>query len=250
METLYSPCHPVCHEERYFCPQCGTALALRCSHCGLSPDPGQPEHLHPASQVERHFLTIMFCDLVNSTYLTTRLEPEDLLELIRAYRALCVAIIKNYNGFLASFMGDGCMSYFGYPRAHQDDAERAAFAALDLITSIKTGITGLLDGHHNKISTRIGIASGFVVVGNLSGNGAIQQETAIGETPNLAARLQALAQPDTVVVSTETRNLIRGRFILKNIGFHPLPGFEKSHRVWQVTDTTEPGNGFYQDKRD
>ena len=244
METGFSPRHPDSCEERHFCPRCGTALVLQCNHCEFSSATERQENIHPVKQVERRYLTIMFCDLVNSTRLATRLDPENLLELTQAYRALCVAIIKNHDGFLASFMGDGFMSYFGYPQANQDDAERAAYAALDLITSIKTGITARLDGHDNNISTRIGIASGLVVVGNLTGNSNLQQETAIGETPNLAARLQVLAQPDTVIVSTETRNLIQNRFTLRNIGFHPLPGFEKTHRLWQVIDTADLGNRF------
>ena len=245
MEPLRPSWHPASREE---CSRCGTALVLQCGHCESGAGPVRPEPAHPASRVERRYLTIMFCDLVNSTRLATRLDPEDLLELVRAYHALCVEIIKNYDGFLASFMGDGFMSYFGYPRARRDDAERAACAALDLIASIKTGIAGPVDGSDNSISTRIGIASGLVVVGNLSGNGAAERETAIGATPNLAARLQALAQPDTVVVSAETRNLIQNRFTLKNIGFHLLPGFEKSHGLWQVIDASDPGDGFYHDR--
>ena len=228
METLYSPHYSASCEQRHFCSRCGTALVLRCSHCEFGKE--------PVNQVEYRYLTTMFCDLVNSTGLAAKLDPEELLQIIQAYRYLCVAIIKNYGGFVGCQVGDGIMSYFGYPRAHGDDAERAAHAALDLIASIKNRKTGLADVPGNRLSIRIGIASGLVVAGNLTGTGIMQQETVVGEAPNLAARLQALAQPDTVVVSTETRNLIQNRFRLKNIGFHRIPGFEKTHRPWQVVD--------------
>ena len=202
-------------------------------------DTGLVENFVPINRVERRYLTIMFCDLVNSTRLATRLDPEELLQIIQIYRNLCVAINKKYDGSVACNMGDGVMSYFGYPQAHEDDAERAVYAALDLLASIKTGKTRLGDGDGNRISIRIGIASGLVVVGNPTGAGAGPQETVIGEAPNLAARLQALAQPDTVIVSTETRSLIQNRFRLKNIGVHTLAGFNKTQMLWQVVNTAD-----------
>ena len=181
----------------------------------------------------------MFCDLVNSTGLATRLDPEELLQIIQTYRNLCIAIINKYEGFVACDMGDGVMSYFGYPQAHEDDAERAVCAALDLLASIKSGEARLGDGNGNRVSIRIGIASGLVVVGNPIGAGAEPQETVIGEAPNLAARLQALAQPDTVIVSTETRNIVQNRFRLANIGVHALAGFSKPQTLWQAVNSAD-----------
>lgn len=211
-------------KQRPFCPRCGT---------------------FPVNRIERRYLSIMFCDLVNSTGLATRLDPEDLLQLIQAYRNLCVGTIKYYGGFTACCMGDGIMSYFGYPRTHEDDAERAVYAALDLLASFKTRKTGLTDVDGNRISIRIGIASGLVVVGNLTGTGAVPEETIIGQAPNLAARLQSLAQPDTAIVSAETRNLIHERFRLKNLGMHSLAGFKKTQLLWQVVDETDSKTRFH-----
>lgn len=214
----------VSRKQRPFCPRCGT---------------------FPINQVERRYLSVMFCDLVNSTGLVTRLDPEDLLQLIQAYRNLCVDTIKHYGGFTACCMGDGIMSYFGYPRAHEDDAERAVYAALDLLASFKTRKTGLIDVDGNRISIRIGIASGLVVVGNLTGTGTVPEETIIGQAPNLAARLQSLAQPDTAIVSAETRDLIHDRFRLKNLGMHSLAGFKKAQMLWQVVDETDSKTCFH-----
>ena len=197
------------------------------------------ETADPINRAERRYLSIMFCDLVNSTGLATRLDPEDLLQLIQTYRNLCVETIKYHGGFTAGYAGDGTMSYFGYPRTHEDDAERAVYAALDLLNSFKTRQTELGDVAGNGISVRIGIASGLVVVGNSTGTGSVPEETVIGQAPNLAARLQALAQPGTAVVSGATRNLVQNRFRLKNIGTNSLAGFEKTQVLWQVVDETD-----------
>lgn len=204
-----------------------------------------PETTDPINRVERRYLSIMFCDLVNSTGLVTRLDPEDLLQLIQTYRNLCVETIEHYGGFPAGYVGDGTMSCFGYPRAHEDDAERAVYAALDLLNSLKTRKTGLTDAAGNRISVRIGIASGLVVVGNLTGTGSVPEETVIGQAPNLAARLQSMAQPGTAIVSAETRNLVQNRFRLKNIGMHSLAGFEKTQMLWQVVDETDSSTRFH-----
>ncbi len=260
--------HPANHKQRYLCSWCGASLESQCGCRASDREPksrlcdnchgplpgmvrdenacysqitnsGPDQDIDPINRVERRYLTIMFCDLVNSTRLSTRLDPEEMLQIIQAYRNLCVAIIEKYGGFAAGHMGDGVMSYFGYPQAHEDDAERAVYAALDLLASIKTGETRLGDGNGNRISIRIGIASGLVVVGNPIGTGAAAQETVIGQAPNLAARLQALAQPDSVIVSSETRNLIQNRFRVKNIGMHPLAGFKKTQMLWQVVDAAD-----------
>ena len=225
----------------------GTLPVLPCH--SLSGTSELPENAIPINQVERRYLSIMFCDLVNSTGLVTRLDPEDLLQLIQAYRNTCADTINYYGGFTACYMGDGIMSYFGYPRAHEDDAERAVYAALDLLASFKARKTGLTDVDGNRISVRIGIASGLVVVGNLTGTGNVPEETIIGQAPNLAARLQSLAQPDTAIVSTETRNLVHDRFRLKNIGMHSLAGFKKTQMLWQVVDETDSKTPFHSGKQ-
>ena len=270
----YIPCHPESRKQRYFCSWFGASLVLQCGcrDAGREPESrfrtdcqyplpgtvreedacysriindGPVENIDPINRVERRYLTIMFCDLVNSTGLATRLDPEELLQIIHAYRNLCIAIVNKYDGFVACNMGDGVMSYFGYPQAHEDDAERAVYAALDLLASIKSGETRLGDGNGNRVSIRIGIASGLVVVGNPIGPGAGPQETVIGEAPNLAARLQTLAQPDTVIVSTETRNIIQTRFRLVNIGVHALAGFSKTQMLWQIVTTADMEQRLY-----
>ena len=181
---------------------------------------------------ERRYLTLMFCDLVNSTRLAISLELEDLLHLIQTYRRLCAEIIGNHDGFIANFTGDGVMIVFGYPRTRADDAERAVRAALDLLNVLKANKHGPGSATWNRISIRIGIASGLVLISDSGG-------TVVGEPPNLAARLQALAQPDAIVISNETRELVKTIFRLKNIGPCAIHGYEKMLRLWQVVSKTD-----------
>src|SRR5713101_4151423 len=140
------------------------------------------------AEAERRQLTVMFCDLVGSTELSARLDPEDLREVIAAYHRTVADVIRSFDGFVAKYMGDGVLVYFGYPRAHEDDAERAVRAGLGSIDAV-----GRLDIKFAQLQVRIGIATGLVVVGDLIGEGSAQEQTVVGETPNLAARLQALA---------------------------------------------------------
>ena len=140
------------------------------------------------ADAERRQLTVMFCDLVGSTALSTRLDPEDLREVISAYHRAVAEIVARFDGFVAKYMGDGVLVYFGYPRAHEDDAERAVRAGLGAIDAV-----GRLDVKSTKLQVRVGIATGLVVVGDLIGEGSAQEQAVVGETPNLAARLQALA---------------------------------------------------------
>src|SRR5882762_553750 len=162
----------------------------------------EPARPHDA---ERRHLTVMFCDLVGSTALSERLDPEDMWEVIRAYRAACARVIATYDGIIARFVGDGILAYFGYPLAHEDDAERAVRAGLDIIAAIGPLETRV----KQRVEVRIGIATGLVVVGDLVGQGAAQEQAVVGDTPNLAARLQALAEPDSVVIAAATRRLLR-----------------------------------------
>jgi class 3 adenylate cyclase len=162
----------------------------------------------PRTEAEKRQLTVMFADLVGSTALATRLDPEDLREIIGAYHRCCAEQIEKSGGFVARYMGDGVLAYFGYPRADEDDAERAVCAGLALAAAV----AGLDAGPEARLRARVGIATGLVIVGDLIGKGASQEHEVVGETPNLASRLQALAEPDTVVIDGSTRRLVGGLF--------------------------------------
>src|SRR6266851_848224 len=155
------------------------------------------------AEAERRQLTVMFCDLVGSTALSARLDPEDLREIIAAYHRAVGEIVAGSDGFVSRYMGDGVLVYFGYPQAHEDDAERAVRAGLGAIDAVSR-----VDVKSVKLQTRVGIATGLVVVGDLIGEGSAQEQSVVGETPNLAARLQAMAAPDTVVIAPSTRRLL------------------------------------------
>ena len=180
------------------------------------------------ADAERRQLTVMFCDLVGSTALATRLDPEDLREVVGAYHRAVNETIAPFEGFVAKYMGDGVLIYFGYPQAHEDDAERAVRAGLAVIAAI-----GRLD-LPERLQTRLGIATGLVVVGDLIGAGAAQERGVVGETPNLAARLQALAQPGTLVIAEGTRRQIGGLFDLDDLGPQPIAGFAERQHAWRV----------------
>jgi len=178
---------------------------------------------------ERRQLTVMFCDLVGSTALSSRLDPEDLREVISAYQSCVAGVISRHHGFVAKYMGDGVLVYFGYPRAHEDDAERAVRAALSIIDAV-----GRLDVQLTKLQARVGIATGLVVVGDLIGEGSAQEQSVVGETPNLAARLQALAEPDAVVIAAGTRRLVGDLFEYRDLGAVEVKGIAGPVRAWQV----------------
>jgi len=183
----------------------------------------------PTINAERRQLTVMFCDLVGSTALSTRFDPEDLREVIGAYHRAVAEFVAGFDGFVAKYMGDGILVYFGYPRAHEDDTERAVRAGLGLI-----GAVGRLDVKSTKLQARVGIATGLVVVGDLIGEGSAQEQAVVGETPNLAARLQALAAPASLVIATSTRQQIGGLFDLEDLGSQQLAGFSEPQRAWRV----------------
>jgi class 3 adenylate cyclase len=178
---------------------------------------------------ERRQLTVMFCDLVGSTELSARLDPEDLREVIAAYHRAVADVVRSFEGFVAKYMGDGILVYFGYPRAHEDDAEHAVRAGLGAIQAVCR-----LDVKSVKLQARVGIATGLVVVGDLIGEGSAQEQSVVGETPNLAARLQALAAPDAVVIATTTRRLIGDLFEYRDLGAVELKGFAGPVPTWQV----------------
>ncbi len=186
-----------------------------------------------ADDAERRQLTIMFCDLVGSTELSQRLDPEDLREINRMYQDACKDSIEQYEGFVARYMGDGLLAYFGYPQAHEDDAERAIHAGLEIIKATAE-LNDSLD-EEVKLPVRIGIATGLVVVGDLIGEGASEESPVVGQTPNLAARLQGLAKENTIVISPQTYKLAGESFKCQSLSAHKLKGFTEPVNVWEVT---------------
>jgi class 3 adenylate cyclase len=179
---------------------------------------------------ERRQLTVMFCDLVGSTALSARLDPEDTREIIGAYHRCCAEQITKAGGFVAKYMGDGVLAYFGYPQAHEDDAERAVRGALALIEAVPT----IRTAQDVALQVRVGVATGVVVVGDLIGEGAAQEQGVVGETPNLAARLQALADPAQVVIAQSTRRITGGLFEYRDLGRVTLKGLAERTQAWQV----------------
>jgi class 3 adenylate cyclase len=161
----------------------------------------------------------MFCDLVGSTELATRLDPEDLRDIITKYHACVAEVLTRSGGFVAKYMGDGILAYFGYPQAHEEDAEQAVRAGLAIVAAVAR-----LD-LPQRLKVRLGIATGLAVVGDSIGAGAAQEQAVVGETPNLAARLQALAAPDRIVIADATRRHVGGLFELRDLGAQSLKGF-------------------------
>src|SRR5690242_245150 len=176
---------------------------------------------------ERRQLTVMFCDLIGSTALSEKLDPEELRDLLHGYRTLCGDVIARYDGFVARYVGDGILTYFGWPAAHEDDAERAVRAALEIVETVNRASST------ESLSVRIGIATGPVVVGEPAGTGD-QAKLAVGSTPNLAARLQGLAAADQIVIAASTRRLIGNAFDLSDLGEHDLKGIAEPVHAWRV----------------
>ena len=184
-----------------------------------------------SAEGERRQLTVMFCDLVGSTALSARLDPEEMREVMRGYQDAVAGAIGPFDGHVAKYMGDGVMICFGYPIAHEDDGERAVRAGLAVAKAVKA----LQSPTGEALAVRIGIATGLVVVGDLIGEDAAQREAVVGDTPNLAARLQAIAEPDAVVISAGTQNLVRGRFESQDLGSQRLKGIAGPVRAWRVS---------------
>jgi class 3 adenylate cyclase len=211
----------------------------------------------PRTTAERRQLTVMFADLVGSTALSTRLDPEDLREIIGAYHRCCAEQIEKSGGFVARYMGDGVLAYFGYPRAHEDDAERAVRAGLAVVDVISR----LMPPTKVRLEVRVGIATGLVVVGETLGEGSSQEQVVIGETPNLAARLQAIAEPNTVVIADGTRQLLGRRFDLEDLGPRFLKGMANAIPSWRIVGEhpaesrfeagqAQPASGFFGRERE
>jgi class 3 adenylate cyclase len=182
---------------------------------------------------ERRQLTVMFCDLVDSTSLSGQLDPEDLRQVVRAYQTTCAEVIQRFSGHIAQYLGDGLLVYFGYPQAHEDDAQRAVRAGLGIVEAMETRNAYLEQHHKVRLTVRLGIHTGLVVVGEM-GSGARREQLALGETPNLAARLEGLATPNTVVISAATWSLVREYFIYDDLGTHVLKGVATPVQAYRI----------------
>jgi class 3 adenylate cyclase len=202
------------------------AIAELAGAVAVSPQPALIEpKAHDAA--ERRQVTVMFSDLVDSTALSARMDPEDLREVISGYQKCVAESVQRCGGFVAKYMGDGVLVYFGYPQAHEDDAERAVRAGLELVAAVKG-----LKSNAGPLQARVGIATGLVVVGDLIGKGSAQEQAVVGETPNLAARLQGIAELNTVVIAESTRKLLGNLFELHDLGAKEVKGIAEPVRAW------------------
>ncbi|RMH46937.1 MAG: zinc-ribbon domain-containing protein [Gammaproteobacteria bacterium] len=244
-------CGHECRDESRFCDKCGEPLlaenhcprcgmdvvdgARFCSGCGmrLGAEKQQSKHEYE-KDIERRFITVMFCDLANSTMLSEAMDPEEFRELIQEVQGQCAESVKKYDGWIGKFLGDGLLIYFGYPKAHVDDPARAVYSGLEMIRSVQSMLTAKVSRYHVESGLRIGIHSGLVVAGELEGGEWSEQKAIIGKTPNMAARLQAVARLNSVVVSNETRELVQHLFDLESLGYHELKGIEKKAEVFLV----------------
>jgi TOMM system kinase/cyclase fusion protein len=244
---------PRCHAKNpsgmKFCGQCASPLGGGCPSCGAPNPPGNKfcgqcaapldvagvtiASNHETSDAERRQLTVLFCDLVDSTVLASRLDPEELRDVVRAYQEACGKVIARFDGHIAQYLGDGLLVYFGYPLAHEDDAERAVRAGLGILDAIGQLSERLSRERSVQVRVRLGIHTGLVVVGHV-GEGARQEQLALGETPNVAARLQAIAPPNALVISAGTLQLLRGFFACERLTMPPLKGLAQPIEVYRV----------------
>jgi class 3 adenylate cyclase len=205
-----------------FCPQCGNALDPPNETSPRVAATGRPP---VAPDAERRRLTVMFCDLVGSTALSGRLDPEELRQVVRRYQAACADVIRRFDGYIAQYLGDGLLVYFGYPAAHEDDAKRAVATGLGIVDAVASLGLGV----------RIGIHTGPVVIGEV-GDEARSERLALGETPNLAARLESAAEPDTVMISEATYRLVRDGFACQDLGPRIFKGVDTPVPVYRVLE--------------
>lgn len=187
----------------------------------------------PTAEAERRQLTVMFCDLVGSTPLSEQLDPEDLREVVRAYQQTCAEVIQRFDGHVAQLLGDALLVYFGWPRAHEDDAQRAVRAGLGMLEAMGTLNTRLERQKGIRLAIRVGMHTGLVVVGEMGGGGH-REQLALGDTPNIASRIQGLAAPDTVLISAETYRLVQGYFTVEELGAQALKGVAAPMGVYRV----------------
>jgi class 3 adenylate cyclase/energy-coupling factor transporter ATP-binding protein EcfA2 len=213
----------------------GAALAQTSDRAVPQPPQTSPAAEPVASDAERRPLTVMFCDLADSTSLSAKLDPEDLQDVIRAYQDRCTAIVREYEGFVAKYMGDGVLVYFGYPKSLERNAERAVRSALDIVGAMAGLNQTLARDKGIEIAVRIGIGTGMVMVGEVVGEGLAQERTVIGEAPNIAARLQSLAGRNGIVIGALTREIAGDAFVYEDLGAHELKGLAGLVKTWGVT---------------
>ena len=234
LEIECHQCHAGMPSHALFCAQCGTKLEK-------TTEQSIENNLHLETQ--RRHLTVMFCDLVGSTGLSMQLDPEDLSELLVEYRDLCMKIIKKWDGFLADFQGDGIMIYFGYPVAHEDDSLRAVYAAFDIVDQV-TKRERLKQKSKTELALRIGINSGRAVIGNI-GSGEVAEDMGIvGDTPNIAAKLQAQANDNVIVISDSTYRNVQGFFTFKELGTQKIKGVTEQVKAYQVLKVLDQAERF------
>ena len=176
---------------------------------------------------------MLFCDLVDSTVLASQLDPEEWREVVRAYQRTCAEVIQRFDGYIAQYLGDGLLVYFGYPHAHEDDAQRAVQASLGILEAMDTLNTRLAQDKNRRLAVHIGIHTGLVVVGEMGGGGR-QENLALGDTPNVAARLQGVATPDTIVISAATHRLVQGYFTMAALGPQVLKSVTAPVPVYRI----------------
>ena len=198
------------------------------------------EYPTPAGDAERRQLTVMFCDLVGSTALSESMDPEEYREVLAAYQSAAAGAIAHYEGYVARYMGDGLLVYFGYPQAHEDDAERAVRAGLGIVEAVD----GLRPRGELRLQVRIGVATGLVVVGDIVGEGASEERAVLGDTPNLAARLQGVAPPNGVVIGENTQRLVAGLFVLDDLEPQSLKGISAQVTAYQAKGTSAAPSRF------
>lgn len=264
---------PNCQQEHppsaKFCSECGSPLSLRCRSCGTdnlpgakfcnecgAPLTGQSPVAHPSQgldtpeqqttpgtssaarrdvpDAERRAMTVMFCDLVGSTPLSEQLDPEEFREVVRAYQEVCAEVIGRFEGYLAKYLGDGLLVYFGYPQAHDDDPQRAVHAGLGLMDAIARLNPRLEQEHGVRLAVRVGVHTGLVVAGEMGSGDTREALAIVGDTPNIAARLQEGAAPNAVVISTATYRLVAGYFACRDLGAQSLKGISQPVAAYQV----------------
>jgi class 3 adenylate cyclase/predicted ATPase len=220
------------------------AAALRPPAAEPKPEDAGPALPRAPVLAERRQLSVMFCDMVDSTALSEQFDPEVVRDIITGFRETCVRVVRSYEGFAARYVGDGILVYFGYPNAHEDDAERAVRAALEIVRTLSTASRDDAPAAVHTPAVRIGIATGLAVVGDLIGQSTEERDSAVGETLNLASRLQGLAPSNGVVIAASTQSLLQGKFDYQDLGIHSLKGISEKIQAWRVIRPSRAATRF------